>query len=372
MRFSKCLLPLRRTVQLRVRNARASLTGERVAVEGIEGLLKGAGDEGTQARRKPSNHTVMLFPGQGSQFVGMGKGLLRYEKVRTLYAVAEKVLGYDLLSLCLNGPITELSKTVYCQPAVFVSSLAAIEKLHEENPETIESCVAAAGFSVGEFSALVFAGAMEFAEALYTVKMRAEAMQAASEAIPSGMLTVIGSPQSRYNYACLQAREHCSSLGIQNPVCQVASYLFPDGRVIAGHLQALEFLQKNSRKFHFLRAKMVPVSGAFHTSLMEPAAEALADVLKKITIQKPLISVYSNMDAKKYRQPQHIRRLVLKQLVSPVRWEQIMHSVYEREQGTEFPNTYEVGPGKQLGTMLQKCNLKAWRSYKHVDVTAEE
>nr|XP_005993749.1 PREDICTED: malonyl-CoA-acyl carrier protein transacylase, mitochondrial [Latimeria chalumnae] len=320
MRFSKCLLPLRRTVQLRVRNARASLTGERVAVEGIEGLLKGAGDEGTQARRKPSNHTVMLFPGQGSQFVGMGKGLLRYEKVRTLYAVAEKVLGYDLLSLCLNGPITELSKTVYCQPAVFVSSLAAIEKLHEENPETIESCVAAAGFSVGEFSALVFAGAMEFAE----------------DDVPSVFTLECGA---------LLAKRKSS---------------------------ALEFLQKNSRKFHFLRAKMVPVSGAFHTSLMEPAAEALADVLKKITIQKPLISVYSNMDAKKYRQPQHIRRLVLKQLVSPVRWEQIMHSVYEREQGTEFPNTYEVGPGKQLGTMLQKCNLKAWRSYKHVDVTAEE
>uniref|UniRef100_H3BBW9 Malonyl-CoA-acyl carrier protein transacylase n=1 Tax=Latimeria chalumnae TaxID=7897 RepID=H3BBW9_LATCH len=362
MRFSKCLLPLRRTVQLRVRNARASLTGERVAVEGIEGLLKGAGDEGTQARRKPSNHTVMLFPGQGSQFVGMGKGLLRYEKVRTLYAVAEKVLGYDLLSLCLNGPITELSKTVYCQPAVFVSSLAAIEKLHEENPETIESCVAAAGFSVGEFSALVFAGAMEFAEGAVNILL-----SYATCLFFSSTLKLRGPP-----IHCAQNQKHTLKLSLELSMARLAHILVTEGPLINGKIVALEFLQKNSRKFHFLRAKMVPVSGAFHTSLMEPAAEALADVLKKITIQKPLISVYSNMDAKKYRQPQHIRRLVLKQLVSPVRWEQIMHSVYEREQGTEFPNTYEVGPGKQLGTMLQKCNLKAWRSYKHVDVTAEE
>ncbi|MGH0170286.1 UNVERIFIED_CONTAM: hypothetical protein FKN15_059005 [Acipenser sinensis] len=109
-------------------------------------------------------------------------------------------------------------------------------------------------------------------------------MQNASDVVPSGMLSVVGRPESKYNYACLEARNHCKTLGVENPVCVVANYLFPDGRVIAGHLQALEFLQKNSRKFNFLRTKRLPVSGAFHTALMEPAVESLTSVLKKLVI----------------------------------------------------------------------------------------
>lgn len=117
---------------------------------------------------------------------------------------------------------------------------------------------------------------------------------------------------------------------------------------------------------------MLPVSGAFHTRLMEPAVEPLAEVLKSIEIQKPLVCVYSNVDGKKYMHSKHIQKLLVKQVVSPVMWEQTMHSVYERKQGTEFPYTYEVGPGKQLGTILKKCNLKAWKQYKHVDVLEDE
>ncbi|XP_052546628.1 malonyl-CoA-acyl carrier protein transacylase, mitochondrial [Tympanuchus pallidicinctus] len=335
------------------------------------------GEEGEAAEarregRSPREGTVLLFPGQGSQFVGMGRGLLRYPGVRDMYRLAEKVLGYDLLSLCLEGPRAELDRTRHCQPAVFVASLAAVEKLNHLQPKVVESCVAAAGYSVGEFAALVFAGAMDFAEALYAVKVRAEAMQAASEAVPSGMLSVIGRREVNYKYACLEARRHCESLGIDSPVCEVSNYLFPDSRVIAGHIQALEFLQKNAPKFNFTRTKMLPVSGAFHTQLMEPAVEPLAEVLKSIEIQKPLICVYSNVDGKKYMHSKHIQKLLLKQLVSPVLWEQTMHSVYQRKQGMEFPYTYEVGPGKQLGAVLRKCNLKAWRQYSHVDVTEEE
>lgn len=315
---------------------------------------------------------MLLFPGQGSQFVGMGRGLLRYPGVRDMYRLAEKVLGYDLLSLCLEGPRAELDRTRHCQPAVFVASLAAVEKLNHLQPKVVESCVAAAGYSVGEFAALVFAGAMDFAEALYAVKVRAEAMQAAAEAVPSGMLSVIGGREANYKYACLEARRHCESLGIDNPVCEISNYLFPDSRVIAGHIQALEFLQKNAPKFSFTRTKMLPVSGAFHTRLMEPAVEPLAEVLKSIEIQKPLICVYSNVDSKKYMHSKHIQKLLVKQLVSPVLWEQTMHSMYQRKQGMEFPYTYEVGPGKQLGAVLRKCNLKAWRQYSHVDVTEEE
>ncbi|XP_009277365.1 PREDICTED: malonyl-CoA-acyl carrier protein transacylase, mitochondrial [Aptenodytes forsteri] len=236
----------------------------------------------------------------------------------------------------------------------------------------VESCVAAAGYSVGEFAALVFAGALGFAEALYAVKVRAEAMQKASEAVPSGMLSVIGRREANYKFACLEARKHCESLGIENPICEISNYLFPDSRVIAGHLQALEFLQENARKYYFTRTKMLPVSGAFHTRLMEPAVEPLAEVLKSIEIQKPLVCVYSNVDGKKYMHSKHIQKLLVKQVVSPVMWEQTMHSVYERKQGTEFPYTYEVGPGKQLGAVLKKCNLKAWKQYNHVDALEDE
>ncbi|XP_039891388.1 malonyl-CoA-acyl carrier protein transacylase, mitochondrial [Simochromis diagramma] len=323
-------------------------------------------------KKDPSGCSVLLFPGQGSQFVGMGRGLLKYPNVKEMFTVAQKILGYDLLSLCLEGPEDELQKTVHCQPAVFVTSLAAVERLNQENPKAIEMCVAAAGFSVGEFAALVFSGAMNFAEALYAVKVRAETMQKASELVPSGMLSVIGRPQAQYNYACLQAKEHCKSLGMENPVCSVANYLFPDGRVIAGHQQALDFLQENSRRLKFMRTKTLPVSGAFHTELMASATEPLREVLRQVEVRRPEISVYSNVDGKRYMNESHVRRQLVKQLVSPVKWEQTLHEIYERTQGQHFPHTYEVGPGRQLGATLQKCNRKAYQTYAHVEVTAYE
>ncbi|RVE56631.1 hypothetical protein OJAV_G00223490 [Oryzias javanicus] len=298
-------------------------------------------------RKDPRRCSVLLFPGQGSQFVGMAGGLLQYPNVRDMFSVAQRILGYDLLSLCLNGPEKDLQKTVHCQPAVFVASLAAVERLHHENPKAVESCVAAAGFSVGEFAALVFSGAMDFAEALYVVK-------------------------AQYKQACLQAKEHCRSLGVQEPVCSVANYLFPDGRVIAGHQQALDFLQQKSRSLHFTRTKLLPVSGAFHTDLMASATKPLSDALREVEVRRPEISVYSNVDGKRYMSESHVRRQLARQVVSPVKWEQTLHEIYERTQGESFPLTYEVGPGKQLGATLQKCNRKAFQTYAHVDVAVHE
>uniref|UniRef100_A0A7N5KD27 Malonyl-CoA-acyl carrier protein transacylase, mitochondrial n=1 Tax=Ailuropoda melanoleuca TaxID=9646 RepID=A0A7N5KD27_AILME len=324
------------------------------------------------ARRLPGQCSVLLFPGQGSQVVGMGRGLLRYPRVRELYAAARSVLGYDLLELSLHGPQEALDRTAHCQPAVFVASLAAVEKLHHLQPAVIENCVAAAGFSVGEFAALVFAGAMEFSEGLYAVKVRAEAMQEASEAVPSGMLSVLGQSQSKFAFACLEAREHCKTLGIENPVCEVANYLFPDCRVISGHLEALQFLQKNASRYHFRRTRRLPVSGGFHTRLMEPALEPLAHVLKSVSVKKPLVSVHSNVDGNRYAHPKHIPKALVQQVVSPVKWEQTMHAIYERRRGTEFPKTFEVGPGRQLGSILKSCNLQAWKSYRHVDVLEDD
>ncbi|XP_075066386.1 malonyl-CoA-acyl carrier protein transacylase, mitochondrial [Mixophyes fleayi] len=347
---------------------RANGTGEEVSM-----LLEGAemdkeNEEGPMPAICPTDRTVILFPGQGSQQVGMASGLLKYPNVRAMFLAAHKVLGYDLLDLCLRGPAEMLNKTVHCQPAVFVTSMAAAEKLSQEDPAAVEKCIATAGFSVGEFAALVFSGALDFTEALYAVKVRAEAMQEASEAVPSGMLSVVGTSRARYYKACVEAQEHCKTLGIKDPVCEVANYLFPDGRVLAGHIEAIEFLQKNSKKFYFTRTKLLPVSGAFHTRLMEPAVEPLKDVLKKLNFKQPLINVYCNVDGKRYRHAPAIESLLAKQLVSPVKWEQIMHAIYERRQGMDFPWTLEMGPGIQLGTMLKICNLKAWRSYKNIDV----
>ncbi|XP_078272880.1 malonyl-CoA-acyl carrier protein transacylase, mitochondrial-like [Rhinoraja longicauda] len=316
--------------------------------------------------RRPA---LLLFPGQGSQAVGMvtAGALLVHPRARDMFTAARHLLGYDLLDLCERGPPQRLLLTRHCQPAVFVTSLAAAEALNHRHPRVIEQCVGAAGFSVGEFAALVFAGAMDFTEALYVVKVRAEAMQEASDSTPSGMLSVVGRAETCYSHVCLEAREHCKSLGIEEPVCEVANYLFPNGRVIAGHLQALEFLQQHCRRFHLVRTKLLPVSGAFHTRLMASAAPALHRALQGISVEKPLIPVYSNVDGKRYMNGPHIRRQLVKQLVSPVKWEQTMHTMYGRVKGTDFPDTFEVGPGNQLGTMLKQCNLKAGRHYRHLD-----
>uniref|UniRef100_A0A3P9B8P1 Malonyl-CoA-acyl carrier protein transacylase n=1 Tax=Maylandia zebra TaxID=106582 RepID=A0A3P9B8P1_9CICH len=219
-------------------------------------------------KKDPSGCSVLLFPGQGSQFVGMGRGLLKYPNVKEMFTV------------------DELQKTVHCQPAVFVTSLAAVERLNQENPKAIEMCVAAAGFSVGEFAALVFSGAMNFAEALYAMKVRAETMQKASELVPSGMLSVTGRPQAQYNYACLlQAKEHCKSLGMENPVCSVLLLSFLLSSLTS---QALDFLQENSRRLKFMRTKTLPVSGAFHTELMASATEPVREVLRQVEVSQPL------------------------------------------------------------------------------------
>uniref|UniRef100_A0A3P9B8U5 Malonyl-CoA-acyl carrier protein transacylase n=1 Tax=Maylandia zebra TaxID=106582 RepID=A0A3P9B8U5_9CICH len=258
-------------------------------------------------KKDPSGCSVLLFPGQGSQFVGMGRGLLKYPNVKEMFTV--------------------LQKTVHCQPAVFVTSLAAVERLNQENPKAIEMCVAAAGFSVGEFAALVFSGAMNFAEALYAMKVRAETMQKASELVPSGMLSVTGRPQAQYNYACLlQAKEHCKSLGMENPVCSLLlSFLLSSLTS-----QALDFLQENSRRLKFMRTKTLPVSGAFHTELMASATEPVREVLRQVEVSQPLYPKGINIFSETCIQllckatPIHLLSCSLGQIPNqPITWQQL-------------------------------------------------
>lgn len=198
---------------------------------------------------------------------------------------------YDLLKLCLEGPKQKLDQTQYCQPAVLVSSLAALERLKEERPNAIDNCVATAGFSLGEITALIFAGAIPFDKGVRLVQVRAEAMQIASEQTPSGMATVLFGPDTNLNEACSKAVDWCISKGIENPECRVANYLYPHCKVIAGNIEALRYLETNAKHLKLRRIKPIPVSGAFHTELMASAVEPFTKALKKITISDPIISV---------------------------------------------------------------------------------
>jgi len=316
----------------------------------------------------PRETSVILFPGQGAQFVGMGAKLLDYPNVRDMFTVASDILKYDLLEICQNGPMETLSRTMYCQPAVLVVSLAAVEKLKHDNPEVLENCVATAGFSIGEIAALVFAGAISFEHAVNLVKVRAEAMQAAAELTPSGMMTVIYGPDSHLKFACLAAKEWCKKQGIENAECSVANYLFPHCKVIAGNDEALDFVKNNLADFKLRRVKRLPVSGAFHTSLMKPALEPMRAAMKLIKIKDPMICVHSNLNGQPYHNARHILANLPKQMCAPVRWEQTMHVIYERPADVPFPQTYECGPGAALRTILRNVNLSAWKTSRSVEV----
>ncbi|CAH1123117.1 unnamed protein product [Ceutorhynchus assimilis] len=332
--------------------------------EGTEAQLQESRKQGDFFKQKnqkdPRDSTIILFPGQGSQYVGMTKELQKFPMVRDLFQLANYILKYDLKKICLEGPKSKLDETKYAQPAIFVSSLAAIERLKEERPQGIDKCVATAGFSLGELTALVFAGALDFEKALKLIQIRAEAMQRASDMHKGGMLTVFYGPDSKLNYAVKAAKDWAIDKGDEVPECLVSNYLYPHCKVVAGSESALDYLEKNYKEYNLKKLKKLPVSGAFHSEHMQIAVEPFQRALKKIDIQDPVISVYSNVDGKRYRNAEHIRKQLPKQIVRPVKWEQTLHSMYERNQDSYFPNTYECGPGQSLKTILKQVNAKAW------------
>ncbi|KAG4078416.1 hypothetical protein HA402_013127 [Bradysia odoriphaga] len=318
-------------------------------------------------KQDPRDVSIILFPGQGAHHVGMCKNLMKFPGARDIFELANDVLKYDLLKLCLEGPKDKLDRTEYCQPAIVVSSLAALERLKEERPNAIDNCVATAGFSLGEITALIFAGAIPFDKGLRLVQVRAEAMQLAAEQVASGMATVLFGPDTDLKGACAKAVDWCISKGIENPECRVANYLYPHCKVVAGNTEALHYLEVNAKHLRLRRIKRIPVSGAFHTELMAPAVEPFKKALKKITISEPIINVHSCVDGLRYKNVGHILQQLPTQIVRPVKWEQMLHVLYQRNVDDRFPRTFECGPGRGLTTILKQVNAKAWDNAFNID-----
>lgn len=323
---------------------------------------------------KPNETSILLFPGQGSQFVGMGKKLLPFPGVEDLYRKASEVLGYDLLKMCLGGPKDMLDKTLYCQPAVVVTSLAAMERLREEFPKALEKCTGMAGFSVGEITALIASEAISFEDGIHLINLRANAMQEASEAVPSGMLTVKCGHQTKLLSAMAAAKEYCKlRLGIEDPVCKIANYLCTNIKVVAGHEEALLFLEQYGQEWEVRNTKRLPVSGAFHTTIMSNGDKywKYINAWKHVKLNKPKYRIHSNSDGKQLNFEEKniggIRNVISKQVARPVVWEQLMHILYTRAKEVPYPNTFEVGPGRQLGYLLRNTNAKAYEKYKNIE-----
>jgi [acyl-carrier-protein] S-malonyltransferase len=266
--------------------------------------------------------------------------------VRDLFDRANAILGYDLAQLCFDGPADRLDSTVYSQPALFVCGLAGLELLKAASPELVDSVAATAGLSLGEYTSLVFAGAMDFETGLRVVKTRGEAMQAASDATPSGMVSLLGLAPDAIEKLCDEAR----GAGI----LQIANYLCPGNTVVSGSLDACERIAELAVEAGAMKAIPLAVAGAFHTPIMQPAVERLATALATATITAPGIPVVSNVDAQPHSDPEEIRSLLVQQVVSPVRWEDSMR--YLLEDG--FDLFYEVGPGRVLRGLMKRINRK--------------
>ena len=282
-----------------------------------------------------------IFPGQGSQYVGMGKDLYHANpKIRELYQKANEIMGLDLAKICFDGPEEKLRQTVITQPAIFVHSLAVYEWIKDYVPAPS----AVAGHSLGEYSALVVAGSLRFDEGLKLVKIRGELMQNAGTNQPGTMGAIIGLDTHLVN-------EICQSSNSKGIVC-AANFNSPEQIVISGAVEAVRAALVLAKERGAKRAVELVVSGAFHSPLMESASVGLSEALKKAEINNALIPVYTNVKAKPSIKNSEIRELLFKQLTHPVRWEEII-----RNMTLDHINAYyELGPGKVLTGLNKRIN----------------
>merc|ERR1719223_858507 len=299
-----------------------------------------------------SSKVTFMFPGQGAQTVGMcAETCETVPAAKALFDEASEILGYDLLELCKEGPKEKLDSTVVSQPAIFVASMAAVEKLRqEEGQEAVDSATCALGLSLGEYSALCFADAISFADGVKVTKARGEAMQAASDAVDTGMVSVIGLSKDKVEELCASASEKSGEK------IQIANLLCNGNYAVSGHMKACDTVAEIAKPdFKARMTVKLAVAGAFHTDFMAPAVDSLKEVLEGAEVQKPRIPVVSNVDAKTHSDPATIKGLLAKQVTAPVMWEDSVASVL----GSGFERATELGPGKVTAGVLKRISKAA-------------
>jgi [acyl-carrier-protein] S-malonyltransferase len=290
---------------------------------------------------------AFLFPGQGAQAVGMGKGL--YDELpaaRTLFDRANELLGFDLKAVCFEGPAEALEATDVSQPAIYVASLAALESLKATEPDRVASAAGAAGLSLGEYTALTFVGALDFETGLKLVRRRGEAMQAAALAMPSGMTSIIGLDEAAID-------ELCRRVAPSGRLWK-ANLLGPGNIVVSGEKSALAAVESAATELGAGRVVPLAVAGAFHSPIMQSGADKLDETLASVIFRNPRIPVYSNVDAEPHADPAAIRPKLIAQVVGEVRWEQCMRRMI----ADGFDTFYEVGPGRVLTGLLKRIDRK--------------
>lgn len=281
-----------------------------------------------------------VFPGQGSQFPGMGKEL--YEKsavVRGLFDQANQILGFDIKKIMFEGTAEDLKQTNVTQPAVFLHSVSLAQMIETFEPNAV------AGHSLGEFSALVAANALSFEDGMQLVAKRAEAMQEACEIQPSTMAAILGLDDSI-------VEEVCASVdGIVVP----ANYNCPGQLVISGEVEAVEKTCELLKEKGAKRALILPVGGAFHSPMMEPAREKLEKAIEQVRFHKPICPIFQNVTASAVSDPDEIKKNLNIQLTAPVRWTQTIQNMW-----AEGLTSYlEVGPGRTLQGLIKKIEREA-------------
>jgi [acyl-carrier-protein] S-malonyltransferase len=282
-----------------------------------------------------------IFPGQGAQFVGMGKNLYdTNDAVKQLFDAANDILGFDIVNIMFNGTDEDLKQTKVTQPAIFLHSVAAYKTIENPMPQMV------AGHSLGEFSALVANGVLQFEEALKLVSIRANAMQKACEANPSTMAAVLNLPDQKVEEICAAiAAEH-------NEIVVAANYNCPGQLVISGSIKGIEAACEAMKAAGAKRALVLPVGGAFHSPLMQPAQDELAAAINAASFATPTCPVYQNVVATAVNDTVIIKQNLISQLTGAVRWIQCVEAIVA-DGATEF---IECGPGKVLQGLVGKIH----------------